>query len=338
MRDPRAQAPALPAAPPPEAGPAPGPVRSRIPARAALALLLVGGALGFGLAELLQAQQERAAERAAAEALDLRLEPGAELFASTQQDEGDEVGLSRQLRLRNAGPRAVQLLGAELVGGAMASPALDRRAPAGELVDLELSTRLHCTAGTQPQVAPPGSVLRVRARTGAGERAVDVALPERVLADLQDTGGRLCGYVPVSQALVAVVDSELVRGEQLLLRISLNSATASRLRLVGVDLGVPGLRASLGAGGRPARLPLVLARPALAGPLLDGGFGEPLRLDVDLDVTDCQALREAVQPAPPHDPQPLLLLGYDVEGAGERGSAALGDQGGLSQLLTSACG
>jgi len=335
VTDPRAPAPrAEPEAAP---APAPAPARARVGRAPAAALLLCGAALGFGAAELLHAQRERAAERAAVEALDLRLETASEFFGSTSRGADGEVGLVRDLRVRNVGPRPVQLLGAELVGGSLATRSVDRRVPAGEPADLQLATRLHCTPGTQPSVAPPGSVLRVRARTAVGERSVDLPVPEAVLQDLQGTAGRLCGYVPVSRALVAGVDSELVRGEQLVLRLSLSSATAAPLRLLGIDLQVAGLRATVLEDRRPVRLPVQLESPALIG-LVDGGFGEALRLDVDVDVTDCAALREEVDQITLGGTTPLFLLGYEVEGEDEQGSTLLDDRGGLDPLLAAACG
>ena len=340
MYDPRTQATAQPRerraerpAPRQPAGPR---ARRALP----VVLLLAGVVLGAGTDELLHAQRERA-ER---QALDLRLEISPESGGTTQQVRGDGLGLGRVLTLHNAGPRQVQLRGAELLGGPMTAPFLSAGLPAGERADVELSTHLDCAVGAAPVVAPPGSRLRVRAVTGAGERAVDLPVPPAVLQDLQDRAAQLCGVVPVSAALSAGADDERVRAGRLVVGLALTSATTSRVELSGVDADLDGLAVAVRAAGRPARLPLTLPSVASARFRVPGASGEPLRLDVELRPTDCVALRRALAALPSDEGPPsdadlsLVRLSYGVQGAAEQGVLRVPDRGGLRELAASACG
>ena len=352
MWDPRAPAATRPVAPEPEVptgpdvppGPHPpaGPRARRPFSRRVLpvVLLLVGGVLGFATDELLHAQRERAARQA----LDLRVEISPESGGTTQQVRGDGLGLSRVLTLHNAGPRQVQLREAALLGGPMTAPVFSAALPAGERADLELSTHLDCVVGSAPVVAPPGSRLSVRAQTGAGERVVDLPVPAAVLEDLQDRAGRLCGVVPVSSALSGRQDSERVRDGRLVLGLSLTSATTSRVRLLAVAADLSGLQAAVRVGGRPARLPVTLPSVTSARFRVPGASGEPLAVEVELRPTDCAPLRRALvalpsDEGPATDPDlPLLQLTYDVEGSAEQGVLRLPDRGGVRELVASTCG
>jgi len=308
---------------------------------APVVLLLAGAVLGYATSELLHAQRERAAQQA----LDLRVEFSPESGGTRQQVRGDGLGLSRVLTLRNAGPRQVQLRGAELVGGPMTAPVFSAGLPAGERVDLELQTHLDCVVGAAPVVAPPGSALRVRALTATGERVVDLPVPPAVLQDLQDRAAQLCGVVPVSSALSAGSESERVRGGRLVVGLSLTSATTSRVRLAGVDADLSGLAVAVRVGARPARLPLTLPSVTSARFRVPGASGEPLRVEVEVSASDCVALRRAVVALPSDEGPPpsgeslsLLRLSYDVEGAPEQGTLRVPDRGGVRELLASSCG
>jgi len=337
VSDPRARAPE-PASPAGPSAPAPPAGRRRVlPA----ALLVLGIALGAGGGELLDAQRERAAREAAGEVLDLRLMVddgrldlsfgGTQL---TQPASGVEVG--RLLQVRNAGPRPVQVLGAEL--GSYSAPAPAGTTAAGDGVVLDLSTRPVCAPGGPPQVTPAGSVLRLRARIEAGERSVDLPVPDTVLQELQSAAADVCGYVPVSSALGVRTVRGLRQGERLDVRLSLTSSTAARLRLLTLYADVPGFRATLRRGQGRSRLPLTVPAASGNAETVGGTPDEPLLLDVELRVSDCGAVRDSLAGLVPGSGLPLLALTYDVEGFPEQGSSSVSGLSGLRELVDDTCG
>lgn len=324
VSDPRAPLP-----PPPAAGPVRQPRRrGALP----LVLLLVALAAAAGLVELRQAQRERAASAV----LDLRLDVNGSTYASAGESSGAGRVLRRELALRNGGGRAVELLGAELVGGAMASRGSSRVVGPGDSWSVVLAGAVRC-AGGPPRFAPSDSFLRVRAVTGVGERSVDLAVPPVVLAELQSTAERTCAAVPVRAAVRVDQTRWRVVGGQLLLDLELAVAPSAPVDLVRVVPALPGIRVTVRSGKRPAVLPLRLGaapvRPRPDGALLEG---HALRLVVS--VASCDVLRRAIGGSVEVLESALLVdLTVAVQGRDGEGVTSLVDTGGLPRLLSAAC-
>lgn len=254
-----------------------------------LVLLLVGLAVGAGGSELRHAQQERVREAAAAQVLDLRLEGAQESYGASMSSDARTIVLSRDLAVRNVGGRPVRVLGAQLVGGAMASGGIGRDLPQGDDGTLVLSGAVRCPGGS-PRFAPPASVLRVRAQTAAGERTADLPVPAAVLAEMQSTADRTCGILPLEESLRVQEFRSLASRGRLAVDVEVGVASSEPVDLIAVDVLVPGVHVELRAGGRRTELPLRLDS-AGPWPRPDGPFAEPVLLQAVLRVADCRALR-----------------------------------------------
>jgi len=311
---------------PREDGPDRPPGRRR---RAALLLAVSLVALA-GLVELRSAQRDRSGS--AELALELAV-PGS-TYVSAGSNRADRV-LLRDVALRNAGGRPVTVLGTELVGGALSSrggPVLPPGSGAGVVV---LAGAVRCADG-RPPFAPPGSVLRVRAATGAGERSVDLPVPPEVLAGLQAAAERVCSLRPASREVQVRQVRGAVEGGRLLLDLELGGTAAAPVDVVRARPALPGLRVTVERAGRPAALPLRLATPDAPPGGRAGTPTSPLRLAVG--VASCPVLRRALGGSVEVLDTALLVdLVLRVEGEPEETVRSVADDGGLPRLLASAC-
>ena len=245
--------------------------------------LLVAGAVGYGVAQLQQAQQVAGERRAAEGVLALRVQPR-ELGTEVFRDNDGEVTVRVPVRIVNAGPRSVVLRSAEVGGsGLRALPTtLGTLGPAQD-VDTVLEQDVPCTSAV-----PDAPVLRITATTGAGERAVSEVLPPALVRSVVDAVHESCGFVPVQQALELTAAGYAARGEAVVLTLRAKNRSARELRVEVLRLAV-GLRAELlGRHGRPRPLPFVVP------PVAADRF-EPRSYEVRLTVVPglCRAARKA---------------------------------------------
>lgn len=326
VSDPRgAPAPARAPRPP---RPARGPGPRRLLAAAAVL------AVGVGALELRTAQRERRA----AGVLDLRLStPGTTYTGAGGSDAPDGL-LMRQVGVRNAADRPVELLGAQLLGGALGTVTGSRRLPGGAAATLVLRGVVRC-AERPLAFAPPGSVLRVRASTGAGERSLDLPVPPEVLADAQERAEQTCALRPVGEQVQVRQVRGRVEGGQLLLDVAVTGTQAVPVDLVAAVPALPGLRVGVGSGGAVGR-----SGPPrrLEPPSAQSRRGRPVpaatALRLVVSVADCAVLRRAVGGSVEVQESALLVdLVLAVEGAPRATVRSVADTGGLPRLLSAAC-
>ena len=332
VSDPRA-----PSAPPylaslPEAAPV-GPAARRGPALP-LVLLLVGLAVGAGAAELRHAQRDRAREAAAASVLDLRLESAGDYGAMTEGGSGDVV-LRRDLAVRNVGGRSVKVLAAELVGGPMTSRGSSRVLDHGDSWQAAMAGPVTCPGGSPPY-APDGSVLRVRAETGAGERTTDLPVPPPLLQELQSTADRACGLIPAEEAVQAEPADFTVGEDSASVDVQVYLRSSAPVDLLRAESGYPGLRVAVRSGGRPPVFPFRLAQGG-TWPRLDGEQLESSALQVVVTVEDCGPLRDPGPGDVPIGVGSLLRLALLVGGEGRELGTEVYDPGVVQQLVDRVC-
>lgn len=294
-------------------------------------LLVASAVAGAGLLELRQEQRERAA----AGALDLRLEASGSAYESPGEPAGQGRVLRADVQVRNAGRRPVELLGAELTGpepagGALTSRAAGRVVAPGEAWSAALAGPVRCDVGP-PRLAPPGSVLRVRAVTGAGARTADVAVPADLLAGLQATAERTCASPPTGPAVRVQRSRGRVVGGRLLLDVRLAVDSGAPVDLVRVVPALPGIRVAVRTGNRPPVFPFRL-EPAPDGARTASALG------LVVSVADCAVLRRAIGGAVEVLESALLVdLAVAVAGRPGEGVTSVVDTGGLPRLLSGAC-
>lgn len=289
-------------------------------------VLVAAGLAGAGLFELRQAQRERAA----AGALDLRVETSGSTYASPGESTGEGSVLRVDVRVRNAGGRPVELLGAELAGGTLASRAAGRLVEPGQAWSAVLAGAVRCDAGP-PRLAPSGSVLRVRAVTEAGPRTADLAVPADLLAGLQATAQRTCASRPTGPAVRVQQSRGRVVGGRLLLDVRLAVDSGAPVDLVRVVPALPGIRVAVRTGNRPPVFPFRL-EPA------PDGLRTASALGLVVSVADCSVLRRAIGGSVEVLESTLLVdLAVAVPGRSGEGVTSLSDTGGLPRLLSGAC-
>lgn len=299
-----------------------------------LVLLLVGLAVGAGASELRHAQQERVQEAAAAQVLDLRLEgsdsPYGVSSPSTSAGTPQGVSLRRELVVRNVGARSVRVLGAELVGGTMTSRGSGQELPHGEAWRSVLQGPLRCPDASPPY-APDGSLLRVRAMTGAGERSADLEVPRGVLEELQAAADRSCGLVPPEEAVQVEPASFSVGEDSATVELQVYVRSSAPLDLLRVEPGRAGLEVALRTGDRPPVLPVRL--DSGSWPRAEDSSPFESGLQVELAVEDCGALR-----GPEADPYgELVRLVVQVGDAQEELPVGVYDPGAVDALVEQVC-
>ena len=292
--------------------PRPSPfTRRRLQAVAALALV---GALAAGAVELRERRAAAAEQRRLDRVLDLRVEPEGDL---SSYDEGSGVAtLDLQLRLHNDGPRDLVVERGTAGSYVLVQTAVE--VTAGGEAPLQLRREVTCTpTAPPPRVSLPA--LSLELRTAAGPRQVALPLDEDLLGD---EAARVCGFVPLEEAVEVELLGAARPAGALELALELASRSIEAVSLAAVDAG-PGLRVSVReSSGGPVSLPLRLPpRP---------GFGsrQTTSLEVRLEVTDCTSARTAL-------PQLELRV---VDENGRTGQPLVGyDPAFLGTLLSAAC-
>ncbi len=274
-----------------------------------LAVALVAGAL-----ELRERRDAEAEQRRLDAAVELVLLPTG---ASTSSSPG-RGSLQVQLEVRNDGPRAVEVAGAAWAGFALLRPV---DLPAGGSRSIALLQEVDCGLG-RPGLLAVDDDVQLQVRTASTTRTVALRLSAPLLAPTE--AERVCGFVPLDQALHAYVDRQARVGAELVLRVDLSVLGSSPVDLLSVDAG-PGLSEALrtGGGAEAVRLPTAL-------PLAEGGTFVPTSYEVVVTVADCAT----VEPA---GAQALLAL---VTGDQQGGTAELGlsyEPSLLGDLVSASC-
>jgi hypothetical protein len=272
--------------------PAPGPVASELGVRrygdvldggperppwstrlvvAATALLVVVG-LVAGALELRERRAAAAAERRAAGIVELALLDRSGAGVSPTPQGGL---LDVQLGVRNDGPREVEVAGALWAGHSLIRPV---RVPAGDERRLLLRQVVDCAAG-RPDLLPVDEDVALQVRTASTVRTVRLPLPAAPIGPAE--AARLCGFVPLVEALLVLGQRQALTGRALVLELDLAVRGGAPVELVGLDAG-PGLTAAARdqrgrAGAAPAH-PAVGRRPDRRhGHLRGGGRRRGLR-------------------------------------------------------------
>lgn len=240
---------------------------------------VVGAALVLAVALVAGGLELR--ERRAAEAQERRLDAAVELSlldetaASSSASPGGG-SLQVQLEVRNDGPRPVGLSGAAWAGYALLRPV---DLPAGSSRTIALQQEVDCGPG-RPALLAVEEDVQLQVRTAATTRTVALPLPAPVVRPTE--AQRVCGFVPLEEALLVTTERQARVGEELVLRLDLFVDGGSPVELLSLDTG-PGLAAALrtGGGAEAVALPTLL-RPAL-------GTFVATTYEAVLTVVDCAA-------------------------------------------------
>lgn len=261
-----------------DSGPEPAPLltRRRVVASLTAAAVLAGVS---GLVELRERRQAAAEERRLAAEVSLSLPAEGSSGGATYDGSGGELQVD--LLVRNDGPRDVELVGARTSGFSLVTDVV--RLPAGQVRQLDLRQQFTCQGG-RPAPLQPGPV-QVDVRTGGGATST-VELPLQQPPFGLDEPARMCGWVPVQEAVhVGVLEG---RQDADLLRLDLDLSNASRFPLQVVRLLTgPGLSARLLAGGGGGEVPLPQTLASAQG----AGWSSTA-YEVELRVVDCALARQ----------------------------------------------
>ena len=230
--------------------------------------------------------------------------------------DGSGGELHAQLLVRNDGPRDVELVGARTSGFVLQEQSVPL--PAGQVRPLVLLQPVTCEQG-RPAPLQPGP-LQVDVRTAAGTtRTVELPLQEPPFAG--DEAARMCGWVPLQEAvLVGVLDGRQSAGV-LRLDVELGNVSRSPVEVVRLLTG-PGLSGRLLQAGGAAEVPLPTTLPA-------GGGRPSVPYEVELRVADCAAAREQV----------FVTTGVEVRDQDGATAEAIAEHGPrlMSELLSASC-
>ena len=251
-----------------------GPPVSRRTIAAVVVLVAVGGLLAGGL-ELRDRRAAAAEERRLDAAVALAFLPETSAGSSSSPGQGS---LQVQLELRNDGPRPVEVAGAAWAGYALLRPV---DIPAGESRAIALRQEVDCGPG-RPALLAVDDDVQLQVRTASTTRTVAVPLPGPPVQPTE--AERVCGFVPLEEALLVLSDRQERVGEQLVLRLDLSVQGSSPVDLLSLDAG-PGLVAALrtGGGAGTVRLPTTL-------PFAEAGTFVPTTYEAVITVADCAAV------------------------------------------------
>ena len=231
---------------------------------------------------------DMALERRAAAAQERRLQAVVDLQLISRGGRGSEnrspadiATVERQLGLRNAGPRPVEVLSASV--GSLTFEGSSSVEPGR---DLALSLGRSQSCAQRPADEPDEQAVQVSVRRADGiEVKRRLPLPPDAFVSDPELLRRVCGYLEPFEAGM-IVGSGTVRLDDGSLLVDLLVANAGRAPLVLVGLsGGSGMGVSLHTvQGRPAALPVEVA------PGEGSGDRPPLAVTVRLRVDDCSAV------------------------------------------------
>ena len=229
-------------------------------------------------------------ERRAAAAEERRLQAVVELELTSHNSSGSETRgqddvaeVTRQVGLRNTGPRPVEVLSATY-----GTLTLDgsRRAEPGRHLTLTLGRRVSCAERPTEEPVEQGVRLSVRAADGT---VVERRLPLPADAWFTDPAvlRRACGYLePYEAGMALPTGTPRLEGDALLMDLLVGNHSRAPLELAHLG-GGSGMALSLATvDGRPSRMPLVVPPGAGSG----SGDLPMLAVTVRLRVQDCTAV------------------------------------------------
>lgn len=299
--------------------------------RALVAAVLAGALAGGGVtAQRIVASRAADAEDArTAGVVSLTVTRGALSWAQIGGDVGAlRFRLTLRAELRNDGPRAVTVSGAEV--GAYTARAAPPVEP-GEAQGVVLERLVVCPLPPAiPPVEAPTPTASVEVTTAAGRRQVDVPLPDGLVTELPEGVRRACGVLTLAESLLVVPTLTERRGTVVVVRLEVANLTSrpARLTVLAVQQGLRVVTRTGDGAGLPLDLP----------PTQAGAPPTTLPLEVELSVSSCRAIFQ-LTPAPP-DQLSLDTLLLTVEGAGVERSAPLEadlDVPDLSGLVSDVC-
>jgi hypothetical protein len=300
-----------------------------------LASLALAAAVGFGAASVLAEQRQRARDDSpeGVLALDVALQ-GADDGGSLVTTNDGALAVTTSVVLRNTGPLPVTLDGAELLGTQFRSDDLAGRRMAAEggqsVVVLARPVDCDALGGT-----PPSGRLRVRARTEAGTRTVELRVPSQGVSVADEVARSACGLSPPEQALVVMDSAPFVRDGRATVTVELSNASATALLVDDVrpqdGLRLLGLRDA--TTGEP--LPLVLPAGDFDPPVdAFQGRGPSRTLVAVLEVADCSRVERTEQDVY----SPLLQATVRANGSLRRATTAWGgDPSVVDRLRRASC-
>lgn len=230
---------------------------------------------------------DTALERRAAAAQERRLQAVVDLQLINLESGGSEnrsadiATVERQVGLRNAGPRPVEVLSASV--GTLTFQGSSSVEPGGDLA-LSLARSLSCAQ--RPADEPVEQTVQVSVRRADGiEVKRSLPLPPDAFVSDPALLRRVCGYLePFEAGMVLGSGSARLDDGSLLVDLLVTNAGRAPLVLAGLS-GGSGMGVSLHtAQGRPAALPVEMA------PGEGSGDRPPLVVTVRLRVDDCSAV------------------------------------------------
>ena len=229
-------------------------------------------------------------ERRAAAAEERRLRAAVEVVLL--EDRGATVSsapqgylLQAELRLRNDGPRRVEVSGGSWAGLALVRPV---QLPSGGDRQVALGLEVACGADRPAPLAVDDDV-ELQVTTASTVRTVRLPVPDPPL-DVAEAQ-RLCGFFPLEERLLLLRQEQARVGASLVLEVDLSVAGRAPVEVLTADAG-PGLAAVVrgGTDGATVQLPVTL-------PAADDGPPPALTYEVVVTVTDCAAARAATDTA-----------------------------------------
>lgn len=197
----------------------------------------------------------------------LRLDGSQSVYLSVSTTGPGTYRMQVPFRLLNQGRAAATVLGATIPGSLLrtAGPA-DPVAPetTGQLV---LEQAVTCRTGAPPVVPEPARRMSVRVRSDGVDNTIALALPPEPRTSVAEELDRLCGWVPVPEAVRFVAGPVRRAGGRLVVPLTMFNSSAQLVRLTGLGAPSPALRLAL-QDGRP--LPVELPPSRGPWPLPDG--------------------------------------------------------------------
>ena len=304
-----------PASPSPERPPV---LRSRRAARRGLPAIVVALVAAVVVARLIGASS-------AAGAPLLQLNGDQAVYLSLSPTGPGNSRMQVPFQLRNRGRAAITVLGAKIPGSLLGtSGPADPVAPGG-LGQLVLEQAVTCRTGQPPVVPGAGTHLSLRVRSDGVERTVALVLPREPRSSVVEELDRLCGWVPVPEAVRFVSGPAHRAHGRWLIPLMMFNSSAQVVRLTGVGAPSPALRLAL----RDGRGPVELA-PATGPRPLPDGRASSLHLEM--------AVSRSARPCPATAPGTLALITVD-HGRGTPGSVLHppDERGVLPGLLAALC-
>lgn len=169
-------------------------------------------------------------------------------------------------RLLNRGRSSVTVLSAAIPGSLLRTTGPADPLDPGATAQLVLEQPVTCRSGGPPVVPVAGARMSVRVRADGVDHPVALALPPEPRSSAAVELNRLCGWVPVPEAVRFVTGPVRRNNGQVVVALTVFNSSAQLIRLTGLGSPSPGLRSGLQNG----RLPVELRPSRGPWPLPDG--------------------------------------------------------------------